>query len=116
MAPEVFHGKPYNEKADVYSFAMLLWKMLALQLPYLEFTTHKETFENKVMVQGKRPNIQGKWPKGTQNLLIKAWSMDMHARPTMQEVCIMLKQIIVTSLLPSRTLGPRSPAKRSSFM
>jgi hypothetical protein len=43
-----------------------------------------------------RPGDDFSDAKGTQNLLIKAWSMDMHERPTMQEVCIMMKQIIVT--------------------
>jgi serine/threonine protein kinase len=113
MAPEVFNGLHYNQKADVYSFAMLLWKMLALELPYLEFLHHRETFENKVMQQGKRPSIQSKWPKEIQNLLVVAWSKDMDERPTMQEVCIMLKALIVSGL--SRR-SDRSLVKRSSFM
>lgn len=25
MAPEIMRGEPYNEKADVYSFGMILW-------------------------------------------------------------------------------------------
>jgi serine/threonine protein kinase len=116
MAPEVFNGQPYNQKADVYSFAMLLWKMLTLELPYLEFTYHRDVFETKVMHEGKRPNIKGKWPKGIQNLLLKGWSKDMDERPTMQEVRIMLKEVMVSgNKLPS-TSRPRSLAKRSSFM
>jgi serine/threonine protein kinase len=116
MAPEVFNGQPYNQKADVYSFAMLLWNMLALELPYLEFI-YNRNFENKVMQEGNRPNIKNKWPKEIQNLLFKAWSKDMDERPTMQEVCIMLKEAIVSGQLPS-TSRPitRAFAKRSAFM
>jgi serine/threonine protein kinase len=31
MAPEVLHRLPYNERADVYSFGLLMWEMLAYQ-------------------------------------------------------------------------------------
>lgn len=32
QAPEVFKGLPYNEKADVFSFAICLYEVLHLQL------------------------------------------------------------------------------------
>jgi hypothetical protein len=28
QAPEVLQGKPYNEKADVFSFAMILYQIM----------------------------------------------------------------------------------------
>ncbi|CAE7533552.1 HT1 [Symbiodinium microadriaticum] len=34
MAPEVALRKPYNEKADVYSFAILLWQMGRDKVPF----------------------------------------------------------------------------------
>jgi serine/threonine protein kinase len=33
MAPEVAHSRPYNHKADVFSFATLFWEMLSKQKP-----------------------------------------------------------------------------------
>ena len=33
MAPECLNHEPYNLKADVYSFAIILWEMLAGQTP-----------------------------------------------------------------------------------
>ena len=34
MAPEVGLGQPYNLAADVYSWSMLMWFMLALEPPF----------------------------------------------------------------------------------
>ena len=34
-APEVFQGK-YNEKCDVYSWAIILWDILARKIPCRE--------------------------------------------------------------------------------
>ena len=33
-APEVLRGKPYDEKADVYSYGIVLWEILANSPPY----------------------------------------------------------------------------------
>jgi serine/threonine protein kinase len=98
MAPEVWHQQPYNEKADVYSFAMLLWMILALDLlPYRRELLGSDTtvFTKRVMTiqgQGERPLIPKKWPKYLQLLLRQAWSYDMHERPTMNEICFTLKK------------------------
>lgn len=34
MAPEVAARKPYNGKADVYGFGMILWEMAAMRKPF----------------------------------------------------------------------------------
>ena len=36
MAPELIRGDPVSEKCDIYSFAMVLYEMLAKKIPYRE--------------------------------------------------------------------------------
>jgi len=90
MAPEVFKGQPYNEKADVYSFAILLWNMLSLDVPYIEFLKDR-SFETSVMENGMRPPVWGTWPEHVQSLLERGWAQDYNKRPSMKEICDMLQ-------------------------
>lgn len=38
MAPEVMMGAPFNEKADVYSFGIVLWEILTFTEPFPHHT------------------------------------------------------------------------------
>jgi len=83
MAPEVCQKQRYNTKADVYSFAHLLWEMLALEKPYEYYT--RQIHRTRVVEMGERPRIQGSWPSGVRDLIRNAWDADMSKRPTIQE-------------------------------
>lgn len=105
MAPEVWNieeivnettGKrrrysTYNEKVDVYSFAIMLWVMLALDLPYLDLAHDLDKLTSKVILTGHRPPVPSKWPPSVQGLLKRCWSKDMNNRPNMERVCEILK-------------------------
>ena len=34
MAPEVIEGRSYTEKADVFSYGIILWELLTRRIPY----------------------------------------------------------------------------------
>lgn len=38
MAPEVIEHKPYDERADVFSFGVVLWELLTCKIPYSDMT------------------------------------------------------------------------------
>lgn len=44
MSPEVARSLPANESADCYSFAMVMWEMVSLELPF-QFYGVKELTE-----------------------------------------------------------------------
>jgi serine/threonine protein kinase len=91
MAPEVYLNAGYNEKADVYSFGILLWEMVSLQRPF-EYHTPK-TMQSEVIMGTERPSLQASWPLSFQSLLRKCWSHSANERPTMIEVESILRSI-----------------------
>lgn len=44
MAPELIRGDPVSEKCDIYSFAMVLYEMLAKKIPYRKVGFVKSRF------------------------------------------------------------------------
>jgi hypothetical protein len=56
MAPEVCFSDPYNEKADVYSFGILLYQVASLVTPFDGFSMDKH--ERYVLREGHRPDVK----------------------------------------------------------
>lgn len=74
MAPEVALQEPYNEKVDVYSFAVLLWQMVTGKEPYSDMTPDEHT--QLAMVEGVRPSltpIVSRTPVGVSKILENCW-------------------------------------------
>jgi len=55
MAPEVCFNDPYNEKADVYSFGMMLYQVASLVTPFDGYSSYDH--EKEVLRGGYRPDI-----------------------------------------------------------
>eukprot|EP01112_Ceratiomyxa_fruticulosa_P016566 TRINITY_DN502_c0_g1_i1.p1 TRINITY_DN502_c0_g1~~TRINITY_DN502_c0_g1_i1.p1 ORF type:complete len:506 (+),score=82.07 TRINITY_DN502_c0_g1_i1:199-1716(+) len=79
MAPEVLKGEPYNEKCDVYSFAVCVWEFLTAAIPYEECTEMDELLD-LVVVQQKRPRFPRGTPQELIDLLNQCWDPDSEKR------------------------------------
>lgn len=91
MAVEVIRKEPYNLKADVFSYSILLWEILHLQKPYDGLLGQQ--VKESVSVYGERPNIPRSWPSDIRKLLKSGWGESLHSRPTMAEVCNVLEKV-----------------------
>lgn len=74
---------PYNHKADVYSFGIILWELNAGKKPFDGL--NREMFYERVVHGGERPPLNKKWPEELKKLMVDCWSADMEVRPTFRE-------------------------------
>jgi serine/threonine protein kinase len=84
MAVEVIRKEPYNLKADVFSYSILLWEIMALCKPYDGLLGHQ--VKESVSIFGERPSVPRSWPVALRRLLRRGWSESISNRPTMEEV------------------------------
>ncbi|CAE7937276.1 STY8, partial [Symbiodinium sp. KB8] len=104
MAPEVFASsdddpEPYNLKADVFSFGILMYEVMERQLPY------SERFGNDVsdprislhVCMGLRPEVRSSTSEDSpevreaiRNLMQRAWHNEPDDRPSFPERPLLL--------------------------
>lgn len=84
MAPEVVLCKPYNQKADVYSFSLVMWEILSIQKPF--GTISKRSHREDVIENKQRPQLDASWTFEIRKVLQQSWSQSIEERPTMKEI------------------------------
>jgi serine/threonine protein kinase len=91
MSPEVVRCLPYGFSADVYSFGILSWQVIALQTPFADFDA--DMHFDRVITKGRRPNRSALHilPKLLQKMVEDCWSEDPSARPTFRQICIQIQ-------------------------
>ncbi|KAL7117747.1 hypothetical protein ACP275_03G092800 [Erythranthe tilingii] len=91
MAPEVINHQPYDQKADVFSFAIVLWELVTAKIPYDTMTPLQAALGVR---QGLRPEL----PKNAHPKLIeimqKCWEALPIDRPPFSEIRIELEELL----------------------
>lgn len=82
MAPEVAECKPYDCKADVFSFAILLWEMLSLRTAFQDYS--RREYLERVVRRKERLMVYRFWPPLTRLMIKDAWDNDTQRRPDMK--------------------------------
>jgi serine/threonine protein kinase len=86
MPPEVMLGRSYNDRADVYSFSIVLWEMIALERPYTCSNNSERQHKQRVCVENIRPPLKKFWSHGLQSTLRLGWDGLVQARSSMVEI------------------------------
>ncbi|KAF9680964.1 hypothetical protein SADUNF_Sadunf06G0176300 [Salix dunnii] len=96
MAPEVIRCEPYNEKSDVYSFAVILNELVTGNYPYIEtdFGPSKIAME---VAEGKLrpmlPHEDNDQLGELINLISQSWDQDASGRPSFARITSSLRKI-----------------------
>eukprot|EP00050_Salpingoeca_kvevrii_P005130 m.270728 g.270728 ORF g.270728 m.270728 type:complete len:777 (+) comp11084_c0_seq1:3065-5395(+) len=91
MAPEVLERRPYDLRADVYGFGIMMWEIAARSLPYMEFTHGNAVIV--AVLEGHRPALEEvprSFPAGYIELMQECWAESPEERPVFGEVCTRL--------------------------
>lgn len=90
MAPEVLKSEPYNEKADVFSFSIVIYEVLqkCMLLAFISLRGLPSEVDQYIasVLGGFRPIIPKEWPAELRILLKRCWANRISERPTMDIV------------------------------
>eukprot|EP01105_Mastigella_eilhardi_P003844 TRINITY_DN14_c0_g1_i1.p1 TRINITY_DN14_c0_g1~~TRINITY_DN14_c0_g1_i1.p1 ORF type:complete len:540 (-),score=156.53 TRINITY_DN14_c0_g1_i1:58-1647(-) len=94
MAPEILSGQEFNEKADVYSFGLVLWQILTRQDIFVEYD-NLELFARDLCVHEVRPVIPETANPKLADLIAQCWHQDPTVRPDFSHIVATLDEIIL---------------------
>ncbi|KAK1406838.1 hypothetical protein QVD17_38446 [Tagetes erecta] len=90
MAPEVINHQPYDQKADVFSFAIVLWELVTAKIPYDNMTPLQAALGVR---QGRRPDLPTNTHPKLLELMQKCWQTDPSVRPSFSEIKVELEKL-----------------------
>jgi ABC-type phosphate transport system substrate-binding protein len=96
-APEILSKQRYTEKADVYSFGIMLWEIVTRKELYKEKTVFEVMAQ--VVHQDLRPSLDAVFqdetvPKAIIELMVKCWDKNPNVRPTFGEIVYTLENVL----------------------
>lgn len=95
MAPEVLTKNKYSEKADVYSFGIVLFEIFSGERPYDtgEFAQMNQAqLMYQIIEKEARPSLDG-LAIGLQQLITDCWDLDPRLRPSFSETIVRLRRL-----------------------
>eukprot|EP01132_Coremiostelium_polycephalum_P000471 gene471-597_t len=94
MAPEVMMKQEFNEKADVYSFGLILYELATCEELFPEYS-EIDPFYDAICNKRLRPTIPGFFPKSLANLIQRCWDHDPSNRPAFSEISNRLNEVLI---------------------
>lgn len=101
-APEVLARTKYSEKADVYSFGIVLWEVFTRRVAYENMNVFE--IARRVVIEDLRPELNleiladsNRTPPFIVKLMERCWSSNPEQRPSFAEICHHLEHILKDS-------------------
>jgi serine/threonine protein kinase len=113
MAPEIVLHEDYDERADVFSFAIIMWELLTRQQPY--HGRSGVTLATDVANKGVRPPIPAYCPAEWAHIMTRAWARRPEDRPSFDEILdtlLGMQRLCDEQIEKELGFGPDLPAER----
>ncbi|XP_022141400.1 serine/threonine-protein kinase STY8-like [Momordica charantia] len=91
MAPEVINHLPYDQKADIFSFAIVLWELVTAKVPYDSMTPLQAALGVR---QGLRPDLPKNMHPKLLDLMQRCWDADPLTRPPFTDIKVELENLL----------------------
>ena len=123
MSPESFLSSPCSERMDQYSYAVVLWELLAHRLLLsggarvggVPLNATAEQWAARAARDGARPDLPEKWPPELCEIIATCWSADASKRPKFREVMAQLKTMLQPRLYTDPVKAAAEEAACCSF-
>ncbi|XP_050365202.1 serine/threonine-protein kinase STY46-like [Argentina anserina] len=90
MAPEVINHQPYDQKADIFSFAIVLWELVTAKVPYDTMTPLQAALGVR---QGLRPELPTNAHPKLLDLMQRCWDAVPLNRPAFSDIAAELETL-----------------------
>ncbi|GMH17102.1 hypothetical protein Nepgr_018943 [Nepenthes gracilis] len=91
MAPEVINHQPYDQKADVFSFAIVLWELVTAKVPYETMTPLQAALGVR---QGLRPELPENAHPWLLDIMQRCWDPAPSNRPPFYVIRFELEELL----------------------
>jgi len=111
LAPEVIDVSNiyYDQTADIYSFAIVLWEIVARDVPFFEYEDIREMqIKHKIVHENLRPTIPADCPPELAQLIRDCWQSNPRDRPNFEESVEILSNLM-QNMFPESSKPRRKP-------
>jgi len=105
MAPEVVRHQKYNEKVDIYAFALIMFFMSSGRHPFHEISKDPEVVLRE-FAKGKepRPNV-AECHAALRRPMAESWHVNQQQRPSAQRIVVQLREAVENYTPPACFCG-----------
>ncbi|KAG6505043.1 serine/threonine/tyrosine-protein kinase HT1-like [Zingiber officinale] len=110
MAPEMIKGKNHTRKVDVYSFGIVLWELVTLQIPFHDMTPEQAAYA--VAHKNARPPLPASCPLAFSHVMSKCWATNPVNRFQFDEIVSILESYEESLKLDPRFFSSYKPSQQ----
>lgn len=92
MATEVLAGELYDNKADVYSFGVMMWELASQAIPWSDVPSGGFFMDKLLSLirSEHRPPVDPTWPASYVHVMCASWATCSGTRPSFPEIVTLL--------------------------